>query len=376
MGGAFADAVRQRLTAAGLSQAALATRVPMSPAYLSRILAGKRQPTVQIAEGIDRALGADGELAALVGGPEPVVDGRRPMDDGDLQRLHDTVRQLVALDTAHGSDGLYVVAARAFHAARDQMAYAGVKPAHRSDLNAAVAEVGEVAAWLAYDSEQHDASRQLATEAALVARVAGDRSMERFLLSHLAMQAVYLDRGAEALAIADRVLTEEPRSARVTAMMRVRRARALGVLGDRTAGLAELAAARPVLERGLRPEDPSWTWWLHDAEFAVHEGRLRAATGDRRGAVAASQAAVEALPAGQSRDHALYRAWLLRDLVDARGWRDADFVAEDLQVRLSVAGSARVARLLRGAARSAEQSKAPGWLRDAVRAAGEAYGDR
>jgi hypothetical protein len=55
--------------------------------------------------------------------------------------------------------------------------------------------------------------------------------MERFLLSHLAMQAIQLGRPAEALSIADRVLAEQPASARVSAIFHARRGRALGLLG-------------------------------------------------------------------------------------------------------------------------------------------------
>lgn len=365
---AFIEDMRRRMLLAGLSQAALAALVPLDPGHLSRIVNGHRKPTPEVADGIDRALNAGGELAALADEPEPVADARRPMDASDLERLHNTVQQLVSLDTAHGSDGLHLVAARAFQAARDQLAIA-VVPALASDLAAAVAEVGEVAAWLAYDSEHHDQSRQLATDAAFVARMAGDTSMERFLLSHLSMQAVYLGRGAEALTIADRVLSEGPASRRVDAMLRLRRARALGVLGDRTEGLAELSRARAILEDGVRPGDPQWSWWLHTAELNVHEARLLAAVGDRKGAVVASQKAVAALPERQGRDHALYRAWLLRDLVDARAWRDAEHVAQELMSRAPVVGSARVPRLLSAAVTAVERSKAPGWVRDAVRAA-------
>jgi transcriptional regulator with XRE-family HTH domain len=366
--------MKRRIALARITQAALAATLFTDKAHVSRLANGVVHPTPEMADRIDNALNAAGELSALAGQRTAAApaDLRRPMDDTDIGRLHDTVQQLVSLDTMHGSEGLHTVAARAFRNAHRQLATAGAAPGTASDLHAAIAEVGEVAAWLAYDSEHQQESRQVATEALLVAQLAGDRSMERFLLSHLSMQAVYLGRGAEGLQIADRVLAEAPKSGRVVGMLRVRRARALGELGDRTEALAELERARGELAGGIGPNDPAWTWWLHEAELAVHEARLLAATDDGRGAVRASQLAVAALPDRQGRDQALYRAWLLHDLVNVRGWRDAERVAEDLMAKAPVVGSARVPKILRGAVRAAERGRAPRWAVEAIRAAEEA----
>lgn len=190
------------------------------------------------------------------------------------------------------------------------------------------------------------------------------------------MQAVYLGHGAEALQIADRILGEAPRSGRVVGMLRLRRARALGELGARAEALAELERVHGELSGGIGPADPAWTWWLHEAELAVHEARLLAATGDRKRAVNASQRAVEALPSRQGRDGALYRAWLINDLVSVRAWREAEQIAEELMHRVPIAGSARVPRLLRVAARAAGRANAPAWLTAAVLTAADAEHSR
>ena len=377
---AFSDDMRRRALLAGLSIRALAVAIPVDPSHLARIARGERQPTPELATAIDRHLNADGELAALAERrpctpAEQSGDGRRPLDDADAERIRDTIAHLVSLDTAHGSDGLHGVAARAFRSEADHLAVAGATTAADADIKAAVAELGEVAAWLAYDAEQQDTSRAVASEALLIARMAGDTSMERFLLSHLSMQAVYLGRGAEGLAIADRVLADEPMSERVRGMFAVRRARALALLGSGEA-LDELGRARSVLLEGVGPGDPQWTWWLHEAEMAIHEARIRAATDDRRGAVTASHRAVASLPERQGRDGVLYRAWLLRDLVDAHAWRDAEQVARDLIARADVAGTARVPRIVRGALAQVEGpagQRVPRWLRDAVREAARTW---
>lgn len=365
----------------GLSARQLGDRAHLGKTLTNDLENGVRTPTKASAKALDDALEADGRLLRLVDGacheppgPQPLHSLDGPMDSTDVERLHDTVRHLVALDTAHGSEGLYSNAARAFRTAQHRLASAGAAPDSRSDVHAALAELGEVAAWLAYDGDRHDLSRQVATDSILIAQTVGDTSMVRFLMSHLAMQAVYLGRPQEALDLTGRVISSEPRSKRVTGMMRVRRARALGVLGDQETALAELAVAREQLADGVGPDDPGWTWWWHAAELAVHEARIRSAGGDGLGAVAASEQSVLHLPPGQGRDNALFRAWLLSDLVDVSAWREADEVAWQLMRRAPVVGSARVPRIIRLAERRAIRAGAPSWLVDAMREAADAAG--
>lgn len=365
----FSEEVKRRLEDAGIPQAELAREAHIHPSYLSHILSDRRTPPDHIAQSIDTALNAHGSLAALLheDGPSAEMAVGAPMDDADLEQLRATIGHLVELDTMHGSSGLYINAARAFRNAHRKLSVVGARPDVERDLQVTIAEVGEVASWLAYDGEEHDTSRHVAAEALLVARLAGDTSMERFLQSHLSMQATYLGRGAEALQIADRIIAQEPKSRRVVGMMRVRRARALGVLGDQPQALAELAQARDELAGGVGPGDPGWTWWLNEAEMAVHEARIRSKTGDTRGAVAWSEKSVLALPQRQGRDQALYRAWLVSDLVDAHAWREAELVAEHL-VRFAgvYGGTERVPRILRKAQRRADRDNGPRWVVDAL----------
>lgn len=378
----FAASLKQLRAERGLTLRELADRAHYSKSYVHELESGQKPPTADAARQLDEALAAGGRLSSLIPAPQSLqaapmnvraaVADPEPMGEPEMESLHDTVMHLVALDTLHGSEGLYANAARAFRNSQRHLAVAGARPAVRSDVHAALAELGEVAAWLAYDSEQQDLSRTVATDALLIAHLAGDTSMARFLLSHLAMQAVYIGRPAEGLAIADRVIAEEPRSRRVVGMMRVRRARALGRLGDTSTALVELAVAREDLAEGVGPDDPSWTWWWHAAELAVHEARIRSGGGDARGAAEASERSILHLPAGQGRDQSLFRAWLLSDLVDVGAWSEADQVAWQLMEKAPIVGSARVPRIVRAAARRAARVGAPGWLTDAIREAADA----
>jgi hypothetical protein len=355
---------------------ALADQARYGKTYVSELELGQKPPTEAVARRLDDVLDSGGELSRLIA-PEqageapsrlkPSLDEFEPLDDRDIELLRDTIRHLVALDTLHGSDGLAANASRSFRGARNRLGVAGVRPHARDDLLVTLAELGEVAAWLAFDSEHQDASRQVATEALLLAQAAGDTSMVRFLMNHLSMQAVYLGRPAEALDLAGRVLADDPHSPRVTGMMRVRRARALAQLGDPIDALRELRLAQRVFDNGAGPDDPSWTWWWHAAEFARHETHIKRADGDVHGAVAASERAVLSLPSAQGRDQAVFRADLLTDLVDAHAWHDADRIAQDLARVAAAVGSARVHRTIQRAERRAVRARAPRWLIDAMR---------
>lgn len=349
-----------------LSYRQLAKLTNYSSSYVEQLAKGTRPITAVVAARLDETLGTS--LSARLGAPGPVAAAdvprppSEPMDGTDVEHLHDTVRHFVALDTMHGSDGLATAAARAFHTARHRLATVGVRPDADTDLRLALAELGEVAAWLAFDSERQELSRQLAAEALLIAQAIGDTAMARFVLSHMSMQALYLDRPSEALDLAGRVLADDPRSRRVTGMMRVRRARALGKLGGTEDAMRELARARHELDDGVGPDDPAWTWWWNVAELARHESHIRLAGGDAHGAVAASERAVEAVPDRQGRDQALFRAGLLSDLVEVRSWHEVDRVAAELTEVAAGVGSARVPRYVRTAARRARRAAAPGWV--------------
>ncbi|NMO53094.1 helix-turn-helix transcriptional regulator [Actinoplanes sp. TBRC 11911] len=361
-----------------MSVRALADRARYGKTYISELELGQKPPTEAVARRLDDVLDTGGELARMIArtdaeeSPPRQADRAEPLGDRDIERLRDTIRHLVALDTLHGSEGLAGSASRTFRGTRDRLGVAGVRPHQRDDLLVTLAELGEVAAWLAFDSEHQDASRRIATEAVLLAQAAGDTSMVRFLMNHLSMQAVYLGRPAEALDLAGRVLADDPHSPRVTGMMRVRRARALAQLGDPIDALRELKLAQRGFDKGVGPDDPSWTWWWHAAEFARHETHIRRADGDVHGAVATSERAVLSLPTAQGRDQAVFRADLLCDLVEAHAWHDADRVAQDLARVAAGVGSARVHRTIQRAERRGVRNRAPRWLLDAIQEAAAA----
>jgi transcriptional regulator with XRE-family HTH domain len=228
--------------ARGLSLREFAQAAYVSKSTLSGLENGRFAPSADMAGHLDRALDADGELARMVTqtpatDPEPspagtvlidtVLDPGRPLDGGDVQRLRGAISQLVALENAYGADDLYRFALRVFRHAGRKLACGAYPTAVETDLQATVGELGGLAAWLLYDADRQDESRRIITEACIVTRLAGDRSVELLQLAHMAMQSVHLRRGREALRVAEHVLDDRALSPRVAGLFQIRRARAL-----------------------------------------------------------------------------------------------------------------------------------------------------
>lgn len=371
----FACEMKRRMHDLGVTQAEIAAGVPLSQAHVSRLVNGLREPTPQLAARIDDVLGAGGELAKLAVRPEPPAQPTsgllRPLDAEAAARIRADVGHLVALDTAHGSTGLLDVAVRSFRSATDRLARAGTSTLDRSDVYSATADLGALVAWVAADAVEHDLSRRAALEALAFADVAGDLRLHEFAVSHLSMVAEHAGRAGEALAFADRGLAEHPRSRRVQAMFRVRRARALGLLGATDEALGEWEQARRLLADASERPDDGVTYWLHKGEQAIHRAVVLTHGGRAKEAVEWSRQGVDLLPAGQGRDQVLFRAMHLEVLVRAHAWRDAEHAATDLAAQVGDAGSARVPRILRAVQGLVEGrgSRAPRGLRDAVREA-------
>jgi hypothetical protein len=228
-----------------------------------------------------------------------------PADASYVDDLRQASHRLVALDTRHGGNDVLALATRTFQAAHFRLASGAYLPEVERDLQAAVGEAGEVAAWVAYDADKQPLSRALCQEAMLVSRLAGDRSMELMLAQ----------------------------------------------LGDRPRSLAAIGRARSMLADGITNRDPPWMWWIGGAELACHDGMANADLGDWRAAVPlfreSSAGRGQLLRSGYNDT-----AHLLDALVHAEAWHDAEPVAEGLASFSAEVGSARTASLLRRVTRS------------------------
>lgn len=137
---------------------------------------------------------------------------------------------------------------------------------------ATVAELGEVAGWFAFDAHQHDHARALKLETLHQARLAGDTSMELFLLGNMALLAQETGRPREALRTVQ-LMERFPLTPRLRVLVAMRRARAAADLGDERSFSLIQRAQVEVLD-SVRSTDPDWAWWVDHRELRVQPSSL------------------------------------------------------------------------------------------------------
>lgn len=211
--------------------------------------------------------------------PRPAPTPGRGAPGDYAAAVRDTSQHLIMLDSRFGGTAIADLAVRAFSTARTALA-TGRHNADEHDLQAAAGEAGEIAAWTLYDADRLEESRATTHEALLLSRLAGDRSMELFELSHLALIDVHQRHSREALRIAEHTIEGTELAPRVEALFKLRAARALAQGGDRARAIATLDQAAGALQESLHPRDPAWTWWLDASELAWHRGILHMELGE------------------------------------------------------------------------------------------------
>ncbi|MDT0303058.1 hypothetical protein [Streptomonospora wellingtoniae] len=304
--------------------------------------------------------------------------GRSPRDldrhvDG-IGHMREAVDRLVAHDSRHGGDAIAPAAVRVWRDAQRRLASGAVPGPYRRDYLASVAEVAELAGWLLFDADRQQAARAATLEARVLARHAGDRSMERFALTNLALQTVEAGLPGDSLCIADELLTQPRIPPRVALLARIRRGRALARMGDGGRAANELGRARAALSDSLTSRDPTWTWWVDDGELSGHEGEALLALDDAGAALPklehAAAAAAAFHPDGRAALH--HQVSLLRAYTAARAWPECESILAALPPKVESVGSGRNRRRLRRALRAVlSEPGAPGWLAELARDAAE-----
>ena len=185
---------------AGFSQERLAEALGVERTTVMRWERGETRPQPWARPKLAHALGiSDQALSQLL--DEPDDDHKSPerttgavidLFDGApagadyVESLYGTIKHLAVLDGVCGGADIAPLALRSFRRARLILREGRYEPACERDLEAATAEIGELSGWLLFDAERHEESRQVNAEALTLARIAGDASMEWFVLSNQA----------------------------------------------------------------------------------------------------------------------------------------------------------------------------------------------
>ncbi|MBO8186823.1 helix-turn-helix transcriptional regulator [Streptomyces spirodelae] len=364
---------RQRLTqrrkSCGYTQETFAESLRVDRTTVQRWERGEVDPQPHQRPRIAKILGiAPEEFDALLEPDTPKLCALNGRKGEDLAlAIRELSQHLVALDNE--LDGLPIAdtAARSFKKVHRRLGEGDYDHKAEHDVQAAAAELAEVAGWALFDAEEQAAARRLNQEALLLARLSGDREIELLILQNMAMQAGWVGRPREELAIARAVIEQGRISPRVEAIFRLREARGLAGTGQEREAVRTFDRARSLLQDGERRDDPPWAWWVTTDELDGQLGSTFQEAGQWKRGIPYLQQAVQQKAGAKVGYRSISAARLLGCYLEEHAWRDAERLAESIVPSIGETSSARTLGLLSSTANRGKSVRtAPSNLRDAL----------
>lgn len=320
-------ALRAAREAAGVSLAGMAARTHYSKPLLGLLETGKRAIRPEHVEAYSRALGvspdslryssADPLRVAhewLVGDSPGVVQARAGRQAGSALagELENRVIELRHLDDVVGSDELLPVVGKELAEVRGVLRSAVCTEKTRRRLLTVVAELAQLAGWVAGDAGRYAEAQHLYLSGVSAAQEAGDAALAAQLLSSLSYQIANVgDPGDAALLARSAVKGAAQGPPVVRALLWERVAWASARSRDHDGTRRALDAVDDAYEqRSTEIAEPEWVYWLDRNEIDVMAGRCLVELGDPLAAQPLLANALRAYDAGHVREVALYLSWL------------------------------------------------------------------
>ncbi|MFF1295124.1 MULTISPECIES: multiprotein-bridging factor 1 family protein [unclassified Streptomyces] len=360
MSGEFGQRVRAALRERRLSIRAASRLMNYDHAFLSRVLAGKQLPSIELAESLDRLLDAGGdviELAArltdsdvLSSTPAPTLDDFLPEGDplslltvrsprrvgvGELLDLQKRVHGLRLADDVLAGGDLIGPALRELR--KTVCLYR--ENTHTEEVGRAllvqIGELAQIAGWIASDAGRHEEAERIYRLGLSAAKQAGDLTLAGNLAGSLAYQMSNTGRTDEGLTLAQAALhdagDDAPGKARALYWDRVAWAHTqAGGRENARAAMRALGEASEALAQGDGEEGsaPAYLYWVDAGELQVMESRVYTELHRPLRAVPLLRDVLGGYDATHTREMALYLSWLAIALADANEPEEAAAVAE------------------------------------------------
>lgn len=185
--------------------------------------------------------------------PELMLPGA--VGQSDLDEFQRAIADLRALDQCAGGDRLHVLAAQQVRQVQRLLRDGRYGAAVERRLHSTLGDAAILAGWLNFDAGRHDTARTYFADAITATFSANDPLTQAYALSLMAMQAQHIGQPREAvrLARAGQRASGTKGGNRLRALLQVREARALAVIGDRSGAELALTRAERVLAAPSRP---------------------------------------------------------------------------------------------------------------------------
>jgi len=251
----------------------------------------------------------------LVHEPEPLVaalkgDRVTPML---VDRLPPMIAELRAIDNGAGGGQVRSLAEHEFSWVAGLLDRGSYDEATGRKLHVALAELGRVAGYMAYDMDDHGRAQRYYITALRAAHAADDRALGANILSCMARQAVELDRPAEGVTLAETALAGIRTAAMPKLHARLRDSLAYGQakLGDEPAFRRTNKLAWQALERA-DADEPDWLSSISPAVLAADTGQHHLMLGKAKEAEPMICQALDGLEPGMVRTRQLWSCALAK----------------------------------------------------------------
>lgn len=244
------------------------------------------------------------------------------VDSAHVRYLHSSAKKLYTKDQNVGGGALTRDGLRLYHRARRMLDEADYSEETGRQLMSAAGELAVCVGWLAYDGGEQALSRELYSEARLLADQSGDdglaiRAMEKMSLQsavHFARKERLPGSAREAVRLSERAteLARHDPSPQLHSLLAAREATAHAAAGDRQGFTVAIARAWRQVDRGFAENAPVWLRFVNSSEIAVQEARGRLFLGDSAAASTLYRRSLEATLS--DRNSANYRAQLAASL--------------------------------------------------------------
>lgn len=212
----------------------------------------------------------------LIRDPEPLVSGLSGgrISEALADQLSTMITTLRAMDDTAGGGVVLSLAEQAFGwvaGLLDQASY-GERTGHK--LYIALAELGQLAGWVAHDSGQPGLGQRYHVAALHAAHSADDRRLGAHILGCMADQAARQGRAADAVTLTESAVAgiRGQETPRLLAELYIRKAYALATLRDGSRCTAAISKARRQIEKFEPDSDPPWLYWVTSAEITAGAG--------------------------------------------------------------------------------------------------------
>jgi len=269
----------------------------------------------------------------LVHEPEPLVSGLagRRVSAGLADRLPAMIAELRTMDDVAGGGSVLSLARQEFGWVAGLLDHASYDESIGRQLLAALAELGQLVSWGAYDSGQPGLAQRYNIAALRAAHSADDRFLGAHILGSMAKQAGHQGRSAEAVTLAETALAGARglESPRLQAELHVRQAYALAAVHDATGCRAAISKACCHVEQlAAVNDDPQWLYWVIPAWIIVEAGDSLLLLGHADQAAGMLDEGVSLFDESFVRDRQIYLTHLADALTRPGKQRDLETAAE------------------------------------------------